>query len=51
MSVVSPAKRFPLALLDKLKLELERMRRLDIVEPVSEPTWGESFDNSWKTEK
>ena len=32
--VVTPA----IALLDKVKLELERMRRLDIVKPVSKPT-------------
>ena len=27
-----------IVLLDKLKLELERMRRLDVIEPVNEPT-------------
>ena len=31
---VTPA----VALLDKVKLELETMRRLDIVKPTSEPT-------------
>ena len=29
----------PIFLLDKLKLGLQRMRGLDIVELVSEPTW------------
>ena len=36
--VVTPARKIPIALLDKLKLELERMRRLDIIEPVNDPT-------------
>ena len=36
--VVTPAWKIPIALLDKLKLELEGMRRLDIIEPVNEPT-------------
>ena len=35
---VTPARKIPIAFLDKLKLELERMRRLDIIEPVNEPT-------------
>ena len=35
-SVVTPARKIPIALLDKLKLELERMRRLDTIEPVNE---------------
>ena len=36
--VVTPARKIPIALLDKLKLELERMRGPDIIEPVNEPT-------------
>ena len=36
--VVIPARKIPIALLDKLKLELARMRRHDIVEPISEST-------------
>ena len=36
--VESPARKIPIALLDKLKLELERMQRLDIIESVNEPT-------------
>ena len=36
--VVTPTRKLPIALLDKLKLELERMQRLDIIEPVNEPT-------------
>ena len=36
--VVTPARKILIALLDKLKLELERMRRLDIIEQVNEPT-------------
>ena len=36
--VVTPARKIPKALLDKLKLELQRMQRLDIIGPVNEPT-------------
>ena len=36
--VVTLARKISIALLDKLKLELERMRRLAIIEPVNEPT-------------
>ena len=36
--VVTPAREIPIVLLDKLKLELERMQRLDIIQPVNEPT-------------
>ena len=36
--VVNPARKIPIDLLDKLKLELERMQRLDIIEPINEPT-------------
>ena len=32
---VTPARNIPIALLDKLKLELKRMRRLDIIEPIN----------------
>ena len=32
---VTPARNIPIALPDKLKLELERMQRLDIVEPIN----------------
>ena len=35
---VTLARKIPIALLCKLKLELERMRRLDKIEPVSETT-------------
>ena len=35
---VIPARKSPIALLDKLKLELEKMQWLDIVESVSDPT-------------
>ena len=42
--VVTPARKISITLLDKLKLELERMRELNIVEPVSEPTdWVNPF--------
>ena len=37
-SVVTPARKITIVLLDKLKLELERMQRLDIIQPVNEPT-------------
>ena len=36
--VVTPARKIPTALLDKLKLELEIMRRPETIEPVNEPT-------------
>ena len=35
---VTPTRKFSIALLDKLKLELERMQRIDTSEPVNGPT-------------
>ena len=35
---ISPARRVPIALGDKLKSELDRMIKLDVIKPVSEPT-------------
>ena len=35
---ISPARRVPIALCDKLKSELDRMIWLDVIEPVSETT-------------
>ena len=35
---ISAARRVPIALRDKLKSELDRMIKLDVIEPVSEPT-------------
>ena len=35
---ISPASRVPIALRDKLKSELDRMIKLNVIEPVSEPT-------------
>ena len=35
---ISPARRVPIALRDKLKSELDRMIKLDVIKPVSEPT-------------
>ena len=37
-SFITPAGKILIALLDKVKLELEIMWRLDMAEPVSEPT-------------
>ena len=35
---ISPARRVPIVPRDKLKSELDRMIKLDVIEPVSEPT-------------
>ena len=35
---ISPARRVPIALRDKLKSELDRMIKLDVIKSVSEPT-------------
>ena len=35
---ISPARRVPIALRDKVKSELDRMIKLDVIEPVSVPT-------------
>ena len=41
---ISPAGKVPIALHDKLKSELDRMIKLDVIEPVSEPTeWVNSL--------
>ena len=37
-AIITPARKIPITLLDKLKFELEIMQRLDILEPVSELT-------------
>ena len=36
--IISPARRIPVALHDKVKSELDRIIKLDVIEPVSEPT-------------
>ena len=35
---ISPAKRVPIALRDKLKSELDCMIKIDVIKPISEPT-------------
>ena len=37
-TIITPARKIPVALLDKLKFELEIMQRLDVLESVSELT-------------
>ena len=42
--VVNPPRRVPIALKDKLKVELDRMEELEVVKPVDEPTdWVNSL--------
>ncbi|WP_419625204.1 reverse transcriptase family protein, partial [Thiolapillus sp.] len=37
-AVVQPPRKYPIQLLDEIKSELEKMERLDVITPVTEPT-------------
>ena len=42
--VIRPPRRIPVSMQDKVKAELERMVKMGVIKPVSEPTsWVSSF--------
>ena len=50
--VVHPPRKVPVALREKVKEELKRMEKLDVIEKVTEPrAWVSSMVTIWKPEK